>query len=142
MFPKLKVSLSCFGALYLYFDYILHIQAFRLVLLQLLPSLLPVPCTSSAATSRHAYAELHFYATRLHSAYTSIWASRLSSFLTCSSSPPPPPPPPHWEKGGGGLEGRQEDEVEKEEDQVLVGVAQMQVPSLKHLQNTVTTKSP
>ena len=88
MFPKLKVSLSCFGALYLHFDYILHIQAFRLVLLQLLPSLLPVPCTSSATTSKHAYAELYFYATRLHSAYTSIWASRLSSFLTCSSSTP------------------------------------------------------
>ena len=43
---------------------------------------------NEAPTGRHAYTELHFYTTWLHSAYTSIQASRLSSFLPCSSSPP------------------------------------------------------
>ena len=77
----------------------------------------PVPRAHAAgATGRHACVELHFYATRLHSACTRFEASTLSSFLSCSCSSSPPPPtssPLQWEKGAlslQGPEGRQGEE--------------------------------
>ena len=63
--------------------------------LHTLPGPLHGPSVPARPAGRHAHAELHFYITRLHSAYTSIESS---SSPSCPAVPPALYPL-HWEKG-------------------------------------------